>query len=484
MHSALKKYSSLLLISLALLLFLVLFFFFGSKSYGVFILAFLVLIIFLSVLLNDYTKILFLLILTIPLSVPLSSNGFTILVASEILIAFLALFAVIHYGFTAPINKKVLNHPVSILILIDLLWNFICAFLSDSPEVAFKRTIVSSVYILVYYFLLTELFSDFKNISKIYTLYTIGLIIPIVYTLYIHARLNFTVSGAALLSRPFYNDHTVYGAVLAFFIPYLIYFTVKKSNGIRSTLFYFILTALFSVGLFFSYSRAAWLSLLISGLFFIFINTRYKLLLSSSLVIMALIVAIFFGESIYKTILESKAISNKEDVTEHVRSVTNVNSDVSNAERINRWRCALRMFYDKPLTGFGPGTYQFYYGNYQLRTEMTRISTFKGDKGHSHSEYLNRLSETGAPGLLLFISIACSVFFIAWRVQKNILEPSMNNIIKVSVLGLITFYVHAFFNGFIETDKMAMPVYAAIAAIVAIDIQTRESASKIIAESH
>jgi putative inorganic carbon (HCO3(-)) transporter len=474
-HTTLKKYIEYVVLSLLTIFLLFSVIFFDDLFYSLLILAIPTFFLLLLILFKDYTKVLFLLILTLPLSIPFSApNGFTIMFPSEILIAFLSLFIGMRFWFDYSIDRKIVFHPVSVLIIAGLLWDIVCSLLSASPEVSAKRTIVTAVYIIIYYFLLVHLFSDTKNISKVYGLYIIGFLLPILYTLYIHAGLDFMVAPSALISRPFYNDHTIYGAVLAFFIPYLIYSAVKKQDHKRYTIQYLLLSLLFITALFFSYSRAAWLSLLIAGLFFIFMLLKHKLIVSSIIIVLSIISAVFFWETIYETAIESKAISNREDLTEHLQSVTNINSDVSNAERINRWKSALRMFYDKPLTGFGPGTYQFYYGNYQLRSDMTRISTFQGNRGHAHSEYLNRLSETGWPGFLLFISIPLSVFIVAQRVDKTVKDTATKNIARMSVLGLVTFYIHAFFNGFIETDKMAMPVYAAIAAIVVVDIKVKK----------
>jgi putative inorganic carbon (HCO3(-)) transporter len=474
MCTAFKKRTEYVVVSFLVILLLFSVLFSDNVSYSLLVLAIPTFFLLLFILFKDYTRILFLLIFTIPLSVPLLlPDGLVIMFPSEILIAFLALFIGIRFLFFYPINKTVFTHPVSILILTGLLWDILCSLLSASPEVSLKRTMVTTVYIIVYYFLLLYLFSDVKNISKVYGLYIIGLIIPILYTLYIHAELDFMVSPSALISKPFYNDHTIYGAVLAFFIPFLIYSAIKKQSHPKYTIQSILLSVLFSTALFFSYSRAAWLSLLIAGLFFVFTLLKHKLLVSSIIIILVILNAGFLWEKINETTIESKAISNGEDITEHVQSVTNINSDVSNAERINRWKSALRMFYDRPLTGFGPGTYQFYYGNYQLRTDMTRISTFDGNRGHAHSEYLNRLSETGWPGLLFFISTAISVFFVAWRSDRAASDKTTKNLIRISAMGLLTFYVHAFFNGFIETDKMAMPVYAAMAAIAAMDIRSK-----------
>ncbi len=55
--------------------------------------------------------------------------------------------------------------------------------------------------------------------------------------------------------------------------------------------------------------------------------------------------------------------------------MTNISSDASNLERINRWDCAISMFKERPFFGYGPGTYMFQYAKYQLKKNRTIIST-------------------------------------------------------------------------------------------------------------
>jgi len=94
---------------------------------------------------------------------------------------------------------------------------------------------------------------------------------------------------------------------------------------------------------------------------------------------------------------------------ERTGSAANVTTDLSNLERMNRWVAAWRMFREKPLTGFGPGTYQFAYIPYQEPGLINRLSVTnpwdvpEGSGGTAHSEYLLALSEMGIMGLLGWI---------------------------------------------------------------------------------
>ena len=202
------------------------------------------------------------------------------------------------------------------------------------------------------------------------------------------------------------------------------------------------------------------MSITIAGLYLVF--TGYHIRAGYIYALVLALVAVTWAnrgriESAFK---DEKGISHTNDLRMHLRSISNVQTDVSNRERINRWKCAMRMFADQPIFGFGPGTYQFCYGKYQIRAEMTRISTFSGNKGHAHSEYLNVLSESGAPGLLIFSLLIGSGIFFAHRLGGGS---------RYLVAGLITFAVHGFFNGFLEFEKVAMPVFGFLAAIVCLN---------------
>jgi O-antigen ligase len=186
------------------------------------------------------------------------------------------------------------------------------------------------------------------------------------------------------------------------------------------------------------------------------------------------LIALGFKNNISEYLQRTKEVSHKNDVGMHFKSMANVKTDASNAERVNRWKCAWRMFLDRPLFGFGPGTYQFVYGKYQLRSDMTSISTFAGNRGHAHSEYLGYLAETGFFGFLYFLILVIYVSSTAIRIIYNSNASDVRYTALFVFLGLITFFIHGAFNGFIETDKMAMPVFCSMAAIVFLDLKRKK----------
>jgi len=171
--------------------------------------------------------------------------------------------------------------------------------------------------------------------------------------------------------------------------------------------------------------------------------------------------------------LEQNSTQSSADFKTHISSMTNITSDASNLERINRWSCALRMFEDKPFFGFGPGTYMFQYASYQLNENRTIISTNSADGGNAHSEYLGPLSESGVLGLLTFLLIIGTVVYTAIHTYMRLTDKRLKSFVLAALVALVTYYVHGFLNNFLDTDKLSVPFWGFTAMIVAIDIYSR-----------
>ena len=197
---------------------------------------------------------------------------------------------------------------------------------------------------------------------------------------------------------------------------------------------------------------------------------RIRLIYISAGIVVLIVVALLNLNAISGMLEQNTSRSNRGNLREQVESVPNIRNDISNLERINRWKCALRMFRERPVFGFGSGTYQFTYGNFQLKPEMTRISTYNGEKGNAHSEFLNYLSETGIPGCLLFIALIFLTLKTAMKIIYNMKNHRVTYLMVTIILCLSTLYIHSFVNAFLDNDEIASLFYGSTAAIVAIDI--------------
>jgi O-antigen ligase len=275
------------------------------------------------------------------------------------------------------------------------------------------------------------------------------------------------------MPQPFYTEHTIYGAALIFVIPMLFFLTFipnEFNKELNRKFLYGFLLLLCLTAEFFAYSRAAWISLLVMPVFLLIFRFRVRL---GYLLLFALLLGslyFMYQQVIVGLIIRNEARSNKGDLTEQVESVSNIQTDISNLERINRWRCALRMFRDRPVTGYGPGLYQFVYYRYQVKDEMTRISTYHGERGNAHSEYLGYLCETGLPGLLIYLLSIVFTLYTAIKIIYKTNDRLIRNMTITVTLCLLPFYLHTIFNGFLENDEIGSLYYGSLAAITALDI--------------
>ncbi len=413
-----------------------------------------------------------LLVLLTPLSVQLSDFfpqlGLDLFLPTEPMALSFMLLIWFKLALGMKIDKSFLKHPLSILVLLYLLWLFITSITSSIPIVSFKYLLVKLWYISILFFYLPIRIKSYKNMRHFLWLYIIPFAFVVLYTLYNLSFYGFSNFKAAhFVMSPFFRDHTIYGASLAFYIPSLLALFTKSQSKSTHILLLFLFLIL-TLGLIYSYTRAAWVGLFLS--FIVFIILKFKIKLRTLLIgFFALVLIGFqFWWAIYFQLKDNKQDSSA-NFTKHIESISNIATDASNLERINRWKSALRLFEVKPLTGWGPGTYQFQYAKYQFSYDKTIISTDFGDGGNAHSEYLGLLSETGLPGMLLFIALLSVSVVVGIRIYKKHPDREARIIALSLLLGLITYYFHAFLNNYLDTDKASVPFWGFLAILVVLD---------------
>lgn len=362
---------------------------------------------------------------------------------------------------------RLCKHPITIMLFLDIILHVILSFFSTHFDISLKRTVIHIIFIGVYYVLANMLTR--KTLVKPWLMYAVGILPVMVLTFIHHAEYAFSLRSVPKICHPYYDDHTIYGACLAFIIPILLILILNRRLFQFSKPIYISLILLFAlivVSELFTLSRASNISLFVALGFYILL--RWKVKFSSILLLLGVLVAtlFYFRNNIYEQLSQTKAVSNDGDLVNHFSSVTNVDTDASNAERINRWVCAWRMFEERPWFGFGPGTYQFEYYKYQTREFQTYISTYQGDRGNAHSEYFTYLSEMGIMGLIVFmLTIFVSIYY---GMQNHYqLDDAVLKMINLGVLlGLMTYVFHGIFNSFFDQNKLAFLYFTALGTIV------------------
>jgi putative inorganic carbon (HCO3(-)) transporter len=375
------------------------------------------------------------------------------------------------------VSNEVSNHPVTLAIIVNLAWILITSITSEMPMVSFKFFLSRLWYVVVFYFLLVHMMAQVRNMRMFIGLYLVAFTGIICYTVIHHGMYGFEEQPAHWVMSPFFNDHTSYGAALAFYYPLLLLMAITGPYGRWWKFGLWIMIGIFTIGLVLSYTRAAWISLI--GAFGVYMAMRLRIPFKSlALAGIGLLIAFFSMKDQILMKLEKNRQDSSAEFAEHVQSISNISTDASNLERLNRWASAWEMFKERPFEGWGPGTYMFQYAPFQNSDDKTIISTNAGDKGNAHSEYIGPLAESGVFGMVSFIIVVICACYTSVMVWMRTRDPELRMLVMGSFLGLVTYFMHGMLNNFLDTDKASAPFWGFMALIVAVEVFHNRPADK------
>ena len=215
------------------------------------------------------------------------------------------------------------------------------------------------------------------------------------------ARISGTSQNAAVLSADLF---------VAVWLGLALFKTARSYFG-KSV--WGILIAICASGILFSLSRAAYLavipSIIVAGIYMG--KTRKALLLLIIIIIAVIILAPF---------------------TVRRLSETSLRDDPSTQGHLLSLWAGARMMADNPFLGVGIGNYQLHYLRYTQDVRMLPRTP--------HNSYLAFGSETGVPGLLLFLFIIGFAYHYLWKTSKTLRKKkdNLSLIYVTAVAGALT----------------------------------------------
>lgn len=426
-----------------------------------------------------YTELTFLILFFLaPLSINIEeyTESFGLFIPTEPIL-FGIMILVLAQHIKKPLFPKYLfKSYLTWAIVFYLAWIFTTSLTSSHPVASFKFLLAKLWFIIPVFMYGSLVFQKRQNILLFIWLFIIGMVIAMTYTLLIHASYQFGEKEGHWVMFPFFKDHTIYGALVAFVLPLIVgLFFSKKHNPLVQ----FVLISFFFinvVALYFSYTRAAWLSIIVALVILLFIKFKVKFKWLALATFILGLVVLFSWTSIQQSLEKNDAEHTTEEFGERLESVSNISSDASNLERINRWSCAIQMFEERPFFGFGPNTYAFEYARFQEPENLTIISTNFGDGGNAHSEYLGSMAEMGVLGLVSVLAIIASIFYlgITLYISYGKTDKEMRTLVLSMILALVTYFFHGILNNYLDTDKAAMPIWAICAIFVTLNFQRQK----------
>ncbi|MEM9822193.1 MAG: O-antigen ligase family protein, partial [Bacteroidota bacterium] len=425
-----------------------------------------------------------LLLLSIPFSVTHSFGSFSLELPSEPLMILLCVLLLPTLKARGKDGLKMMRNPLLLVSALWLVWMAVGIPFSSDPIVSTKYTVVAATHWFLFAYVPVLLpLPPLKATSKWLNYYAISILVILLLAWSVHAQYDFRIDASVLVARPFFFDHALLSTSLLLLLGIYVFSSIQFLFAIFRTTpnrqahwknsYPLFLSLLFSLGVYLAFSRAAWLSTIIAiivlgvvGCFKHFF--RYMLGLS----ILTFVLLLLLSPMLWQEVQNNRIESKKGTWWEQIVSSANISTDVSNLERLNRYSCAYRMFLDRPLLGFGVGTFETAYLSYQRPEEMTRISVTTpgphppGRGGGAHSEYFQALSEMGLLGILLFMALALLSCWTAIRVYWTASLWEHRYLALALLFGLLTYFVHGFFNNFFHHSKIAILVWSSMAILI------------------
>ena len=424
---------------------------------------------------RDFERFLYLMVAMVPMSAAVRDIGGGIgaaLPAEGMLLISAGGFVLLLLSGKLEIPPGILKHPLTIAIGLQTLWICVTILSSTHLSVSVKFLVARLIYLVVFFIGIGILVYRNGDGVRFFRNYLLGFFPIMIYALITLGSLGFSRKFSPVMAEPFFDDHTLLGVCLSMVLPVTWFLFRQKElvlRIIRPINFGWVIMILVPLTLYMSFSRAAWLGVFVILGFYLLIRLKVKF--SWILGVLLLVVAVGWlnQETLLAKMEQNRNVSG-EDVVSTMGSVTNLNSDDSNLERINRWACAIRMAEEQPWLGFGPGTYEREYGPFQAIHQRTRISTNNGDRGDAHSEYLGALSEQGIPGMVLLVIVFMTSIWTGLRIVYQDKNPKKVGLAIAILLGLSSYYMHGFVNDFLDLDKAATLFWGMLGVLVAMDV--------------
>lgn len=396
----------------------------------------------------------FLLLFTIPLSTEYQfSTSLGTDVPDEALMWALTLMIIFMLFRDREMLSTLFQNKIMIVILLSLYWTLITVLLSGSPVISLKFLLAKIWYIVPFVIGAVLFLKQRKDHLLAANLMLIPMLFTVIVILLRHGIEGFSFESVNDVTVPFFRNHVNYGALLVCMIP--VAWGLYRT-GYR---YWMIGLIILLAGLFFSYSRGAWLALGAALIVVYFIRKNALQWLIGVTVIAVIIGAAWFLDDNrylrYRPQFEKTIYHASFD--EHMAATYKM-QDMSTVERFYRWIAAVKMAKEAPFTGSGPNRFYPLYKSYVANDFRTYVSD-NPEKSTVHNYFLLLLTEQGVPGLLLFTVLYIMMLMTAQRRYHNSRDEHTRGLMLVigAILGMIGVLI--FLSDLIETDKIGSVFY-------------------------
>lgn len=423
--------------------------------------------------LANYQWIYAVIILSIPLSVDTAilDESVSVSTPAEPIMVILMLMFFIKSLLNPQIDNALWKHPITIWIVLAWIWTLICTLFSTHIMVSLKASLAKTWTITIFYFVTYYVLKRWKYLPNIWSLYVIPLAFVVIYALVRHVEKGLTFHWSSFVMYPFYKNHVNYGTAVAAVLPFILAGIIRR-HWIRWICLGLFL--LFSMAIVFTYTRASYVAvLLLPFIILVYYLKMVRISVSILLVGVTFLVGFLLYDNNYLMFAHGDRYTewHKNSFEKQINATAKL-KDVSSVERLYRWIAAYYMIKERPITGFGAGTFIFEYKGYTNAFFRTEVSTNIENSG-LHSQFIGAFVEGGLLGGLLFIGLIISALFHSQRIFRQVKRDKRLWVLATSA-SFIILLIHILINDLLEIDEIGSLFYINLAALVYMDIHKED----------
>lgn len=289
------------------------------------------------------------------------------------------------------------------------------------------------IHFVLYYFILSTIIQNEKQWEYLFIASCLAALWIAIFGI-LESNHNDDGRIQSILSNPIHV--AIYMLFHIFFIPIFLERKIKEV-GTKKAFIWIVLAliflAIFSITLLFTKTRAAALGVGIGSIIAFFIyglsNKRYRIAsVLIALSLMAVFATIYFNR--HQKWVEGNAILSK---------MTDLNANTgTNLARIRIWKMVANHVFDKPVLGWGEGSFTYFYA----KNYSPNLHSFGFWYDSSHNFILDKIIETGFVGLIAYLFLISIIFWSIWKTSVGLSS------LKKSILTgyFIAYFVFLFFS--------------------------------------
>ncbi len=419
-----------------------------------------------------FILILFLLPLTVEFSLPLGVDSD--LPTEPMMVLLMGLFVVFLLRTRQGVSSDFIRHPITLALLVHLGWMFVVMLQSSSIIVSLKFFLAKTWYVTTFYFLAAYLLRKEQDFKMLLWAVLTSLLFTVFYIAWGHSAYGFSFADINKVVGPFYRNKVAFACMLSLFLPFVWF--GRSWYQKYSWQWWLLLGAvvIMLAGVQISYTRAAFLSIAIAiGSYYIIRMRLMRIALSAAILTVVVLLTSLLADRAWLDMKPryEKAITHEE--FNDLLSATAKGEDISTMERVYRWVAGGHMVTEKPVFGFGSGTFKSFYKSYTVTGFTTYVSANEEGSG-IHSYYLMTLVEQGFPGLIFFLALLFIVLLKGESIYHQTHDKGGRLIVMSAMLCFIIIASLLIVNDLVETDKIGSFFFMCMALLVNQDIKNRK----------